>query len=81
MLLLHRQHCLSLLQVCLLQAKKNFAFLQHSAEVGELLRHGDRAACLGEEILLSNIITDTTSVTFYAHLPKRMRRKPIPPPT
>jgi hypothetical protein len=45
--LLHYQYCLSHLQVYLLQANKDLAFLQRLVEVSELSRPGARDMCLG----------------------------------
>jgi hypothetical protein len=72
-LLLLCQYCLSHLHVSLLQAKKDFAFLQHPAKVGELLGPRTRGTRLGKEILLGSISTDMISVTLCAHLPKHAR--------
>jgi hypothetical protein len=61
------------LQVDLLQARNDFAILQHLAKVDELLGLATGGAHLGEEIPLGNIGTDTTSVTFCIGLPMRVR--------
>jgi hypothetical protein len=59
------------LQVHLLQAEKDLAFLKHPTEVVKLFGPGTRRARLGEEIPLDNIGTNTESIEFYAHLLKR----------
>jgi hypothetical protein len=58
------------LLVRLLQAKKDFAFLQRPAEVDELPGPRTGGTHLGEEIPLGSIGMDTTSITFRACLPK-----------
>jgi hypothetical protein len=66
MLLLLRQHRLSHLYVHLLKENKDCVFPQCSVEIGELLGHGTRGACLGEEILL-NRLARTQLATRSAH--------------
>jgi hypothetical protein len=70
--LLLRQYRLSHLQVYLLQAKKDLAFLQCPVEVGELSRPRAIDARLGKEVLLDSLSSDATGITFSAHLSKGM---------
>jgi hypothetical protein len=56
------------LQVHLLHAEKDPAFLQCPTEISKLFGPGTRCACLGEEIPLEGIGMDTASVAFHAHL-------------
>jgi hypothetical protein len=49
-------------------------FLQRPAKVSELFRPGTRGVRLGEEVLLDDIGTGTTSITFWVLLPKRTRK-------
>jgi hypothetical protein len=49
-------------------------FLQHTAKVVELFGPGTGGACLGEEVSLDDISTGVTSITFYVHLPERVRK-------
>jgi hypothetical protein len=51
--------------------KKNLAFLQRTAKVGELFGLGTGGARLGEEVPLDSINTGATSIIFHAHLPER----------
>jgi hypothetical protein len=68
------QYRLLHLQVHLLHAEKNLAFLQHPAKVGELFGLGTRGAPMGEEVPLDGISTSVTTVMFRRHLPDRTRK-------
>jgi hypothetical protein len=67
-LLLH-QYRLSDLQVYLLQAKKDLAYLQCPIEVGEMSGPRARDTCQGEEVLLDSLGSDATDITLCVHLP------------
>jgi hypothetical protein len=61
------QYLLLHLQVHLLLAEKDQAFLQHPVEVSELSGFGARDTRLGEVVLLNNLGSDMTGVTFHMH--------------
>jgi hypothetical protein len=65
-----RQYHSSHLQVRLLQAKEDLAFLQHLIEVDELFGPRTRDIHVGEELLLDSLGSDVTGVTFHDHLSK-----------
>jgi hypothetical protein len=75
-LLLCPYHLLPL-QVCLLQAEKDLAFLQCPVEVGVLSRLRARDTCLGEEVLLNSLSSDVSGVMPCAHLSKGTQRLQI----
>jgi hypothetical protein len=70
MLLLFYQYCLSHLQVHLLQARKDLAFLQCPIEVNELSGPEARDVRLSKEVMLDSLGSDATGIPFRAHLSK-----------
>jgi hypothetical protein len=70
-LLLH-QYGLLHLQVYLLQAKEDLAFLQCSAKMMELFRPGTRGTRTGNDVPLDSLNLDVFGITFCVCLPKRM---------
>jgi hypothetical protein len=58
------------LQVCLLQAKEDLAFLQRLVEVSELFGPRARDVRLGEEVMLDSLSLNVIDVTFPEHLSK-----------
>jgi hypothetical protein len=62
------------LQVRILQAKKNPAFLQRLMKIDELFEPSTGAARLGEEVPLDGIGMCTNSIAFRVHLFKRVHK-------
>jgi hypothetical protein len=56
------------LQVCILLAKEDLAFLQRPIKVNELFGPEARDACLGKEVMLDSLGLNTIGVTFREYL-------------